>query len=308
MSASQNEQSREEKIAILKRLIESEDAFLNNQATFEEYLSDPDPNVRVLAIQGLWDYPDPGLIDSLIGIATSDPDQKVRNQAITGLGRYVYEGEMADYGYDQGPLDTILRQDELPEESYQHVVAFLLNIAQDLSATLDARCFSIEALGFASEPQITNLVEQAYHDPDAAIKTSALFAMGRSGLARWVPYILAELDNPDPRIQLEAVRAAGELFLDEAAPTLVRLAQSGTDQNLRCEAIWALGHTASLEAFELLDAIAHDPTEDEETRELAQAALDEYGLYQEMDEIDSGLTGNEGIAGETGGGNGYFLG
>jgi HEAT repeat protein len=308
MSASQNEQNREEKIATLKRLIESEDAFLNNQSTFEAYLSDPDPDVRMLAIQGLWDYPDPALIDRLIDIAKSDPDQQVRSRAITGLGRYVYEGEMADYDFDWGSLETILREDELPEESYRRVIAFLLDIAQDPSASLDARRFSIEALGFASEPEITNLVEQAYHDPHPDIKTSALFAMGRSGMVRWESYVLAELDSPDPRIQLEAVRAAGELFLDEAAPTLLRLARSDIDQNLRREAIWALGHTESPEAWELLDAIAQDPTEDEETRELAEAALDEYELFQELDENDFGLIGDESFAGEDSGGNGYFIG
>ena len=308
MSASQSEQSREEKIATLRRLIESEDAFLDNQSTFEAYLSDPDPEVRVLAIQGLWDYPDPALIDRLMDIAKSDPDQSVRNRAITGLGRYVYEGEMADYGFDLGSLETILREDELPEESYRRVVAFLLDIAQDPSATRDVRRVALESLGFAAEPEITHLVEQAYHDPDADMKTSALFAMGRSGLARWAPFVLTELDSPDPRIQLEAVRAAGELFLDEAAPTLLHLVQSAADQNLRREALWALAHTTSPEAWELLDAIAQDPTEDEETREVAEAALDEYELFQEMDELDPGLIGNEGFAGENGGGNGYFIG
>jgi HEAT repeat protein len=308
MSASQNEQDREEKIATLRRLIESEDAFLNNQSTFEAYLSDPDPDVRMLAIKGLWDYPDPALIDRLIDITKNDPDQQVRNRAITGLGRYVYEGEMADYDYDWGTLESVLREEELPEESYRRVVAFLLDIAQDPSATPNARRFSIEALGFASEPEITKLVEQAYHEPHPELKTSALFAMGRSGMARWETYVLAELDSPDPRIQLEAVRAAGELFLDEAAPTLLRLARSATDQNLRREAIWALGHTTSQEAWELLDAIAQDPTEDEETRELAEAALDEYELFQEMDDYDSGSVGDEIFTGEDGGGNGYFIG
>jgi HEAT repeat protein len=261
----------------------------------------------MLAIQGLWNYPDPALIDRLMDIAKCDPDQQVRNRAITGLGRYVYEGEMADYDYDWGALEVVLREDELPEDSYRRVVAFLLDITQDPSAALDARRFSIEALGFASEPEIIRLVEQAYHDPHAELKISALFAMGRSGMARWDTYVLAELDSPDPRIQLEAVRAAGELFLDEAAPTLLRLALSVTDQNLRREAIWALGHTASPEAWELLDAITQDPTEDEETRELAEAALDEYELFQEMDEHDSGLIGDEIFAGEDGGGNGYFI-
>jgi HEAT repeat protein len=306
MAGSQNELSSEEKIAALKRLIESEDAFFDNQSTFETYLSDPDPEVRILAIQGLWDYPDPALIDTLMDIAKSDPDHDVRNRAIAGLGRYVYEGEMADYDYDWGSLETTMREDELPEQSYRRVVAFLLDMVRDPSAPLNARRFSIEALGFATEPEITDVVERAYYDPQAEMKASALFAMGRSGLARWEAYVLAELDNPDQRIQLEAVRAAGELFLDEATSVLIHLARSAPDQAVRHEAIWALGHATSPEAWELLDDVAQDPTLDEETRQLAEAALEEYEMLQAMDENDDGFLGDDDIVGEDSGGNGYF--
>ncbi len=310
MSVPYNKSSKQKKIALLKRLIESEDVFYDNQSTFQAYLSDPDPEVRTLAIQGLWDYPDPDLIDPLIDIVQRDPDQQVRNRAITALGRYVYEGEMADYDYDWGELETIIREDELPEESYQRAVAFLLDIARDPSKSLDARRFSIEALGFSSEPEIVDLVEQAYQAPDVEMKVSALFAMGRSGLVHWDRYVLAELDSPVLQIQLEAVRTAGELFLEEAAPVLVTLVSSTTDQNLRHEAIWALGHMTSLEVWQFLDDITQDPTEDEKTRQLAEAALDEYEMLQEITEPDY-ETDYEYYNGyaeeEDGGGNGYFI-
>ncbi|GAB4543156.1 MAG: hypothetical protein Kow0063_35990 [Anaerolineae bacterium] len=305
MSAPHNHIDREEKLALLRQLIESEDLFQDNQATFQAYLADPDPEVRSLAIRGLWDYPDPALIDTFIDIIEHDPDQSVRNRAISALGRYVYEGEMADYDFDWGAMEDIMREGELPEASYRQVLAFLLDIARDPAADLDARRFSIEALGFSSEPAIARLIEQAYHDPHLDMKVSALFAMGRSGLERWDPYILAELDSPEPRLQLEAVRAAGELFLDEAAPALIHLAQTATDPTLRHEAIWALAHTTSLEAWQLLDDIANDPTEDKETRELAEAALDEFEMFQGMDE--AGYEEDEFDLDMDDGGNGYFV-
>jgi HEAT repeat protein len=310
MSVPHNKSSKQEKIALLKRLIESEDVFNDNQSTFQTYLSDPAPEVRILAIQGLWDYPAPELIDPLIDIAQRDPDQQVRIRAITTLGRYVYEGEMADYDYDWGELEAIIREDELPEESYRRVVAFLLDIARDPSAPLDARRFSIEALGFSTQPDVVDLVEQVYHEPHVEMKASALFAMGRSGLARWERYVLAELDSPAPQVQLDAVRAAGELFLDEAAPALLTLARSATDQNLRHEAIWALGHMTAFEVWQFLDDITQDPMEDEETRLLAEAALDEFEMLQEMTETDY-ETDYEYYSGfdeeGDGGGNGYFI-
>jgi HEAT repeat protein len=119
---------------------------------------------------------------------------------------------------------------------------------------------------------------------------------------------MAELDSPQPQVQLEAVRAAGELFLDEATPELLELARSASDRNVRQEAIWALGHTTSMEAWQLIGDIASDPREDEETRQLAEAALDEYYLLQQMDEAEAEFYGDDEFdLEEDGGGNGYFI-
>jgi HEAT repeat protein len=205
------------------------------------------------------------------------------------LGRYVYEGEMADYDFNWGPLEELVREDEMPQASYRRVVTFLLDIAGNASAPLDAQRYAIESLAFSSEPEIGDLIEQAYHSPHLRMKVSALFAMGRSGITRWQAYVLDELNSPDPQLQYEAVRAAGELFLDEAVPTLLHLARSAVDQDLRHEAIWALGHSSSLEAWQLLEDIANDASEDEETRLIAEDALDEYYMFQEMSEADDEL-------------------
>jgi HEAT repeat protein len=214
------------------------------------------------------------------------------------LGRYVYEGEMADYDFNWGPLEELVREDELPQASYRRVVTFLLDIARNASAPLDAQRYAIESLAFSSEPEIVDLIEQAYHSPYLKMKVSALFAMGRSGMTRWQSYVLDELNSPDPQLQYEAVRAAGELFLDEAVPTLLHLASTAADQDLRHEAIWALGHSSSLEAWQLLDDIANDASADEETRMIAEDALDEYYMFQEMSEADDELFEDDDILDE----------
>ena len=70
------------------------------------------------------------------------------------------------------------------------------------------------------------------------------------------------------------MRAAGALYLDEATPYLLSLASSATDPKLRHEAIWALGHMTPLEAWQLLENIAQDPTQDDETHQVAEVALE----------------------------------
>ena len=193
---------------------------------------------------------------------------------------------MADYDFDWGPLQDVVHEDELPEASFRRVVAFLLEIAHNSSAPLDAQRFAIESLSFSAQPEVAEMIEQAYRSPHLPMKISALFAMGRSGMTRWEPYVLDELDSPNSQVQFEAVRAAGELFLDEATPALLDLARSADNRNLRHEAIWALGHASSLEAWQFLEDLSHNPGEDEETRLIAEDALDEYYMFQEMNEAD----------------------
>ena len=56
-----------------------------------------------------------------------------------------------------------------------------------------------------------------------------------------------------------------------------------------------------LEAWQLLDDIAQDPVEDEETRQVAEVALEEYYMHQQMAEAE--LEPSD----EDEGGNGYFI-
>jgi HEAT repeat protein len=131
------------------------------------------------------------------------------------------------------------------------------------------------------------------------MKVSAIFAMGRNGHDRWWPFILKELDSTTPELQYEAVRAAGEACLEEATPQLVSLVEDTEDRTLRLEAIWALGQTGGDTAYEFLDELQFDLREDQETREVAEAALDELlmlKMYEEdttfWDEDEEEVWGN----------------
>ena len=271
------EMSKEEKLALLTRIVEGEDYLTDYLPVLKEFLDDEDAEVRKLAISGLWDYPDPEMIDPLLEKATDDPSPEVRCQAIIALGRYIYEGEMADYDFDWGPLEEIMREGELPREDFLRVKDFLLAVYRDEGKSLDERRFAVEALGFLSDPEVCAIIEEAYAHPDLKMKVSAIFAMGRSGLVRWTDIILKELDSPIRELQLEAIRAAGEIGLDEAGEALLRLTYAD-DRLVRLEAIWALGQTGWEGAFERLDELACFG-EDKEVRRVAKEALEDWYLY-----------------------------
>jgi HEAT repeat protein len=273
----------EKRLAFLESLIEFSESWADNQAIFIQHLSDPDPEVRATAIRGLWISATPDLIDRLIEIANEDPSPMVRARAIGGLGIYVYEGDMADYDFDWGPLTETIHQDQLPQDDFERVKAFLLSAYADEARSLDERRFAIEALGFSSDPQVADLIEQVYQRPEREMKISALFAMGRSGMVRWAEHIAENLHHPDQDIQREAIRAAGEIGLTELGQELQQLTYA-EDRDIMLEAVTALGQTGWDEAFERLEELTQDS--DKLVANVAENALDDWYLINQIQQED----------------------
>lgn len=268
---------KEERIALLKRIVEVPDYMTDHSTVLRDHLDDPEPEVRLLAIQGLWDYPRSEFIPLLLAAAENDPDEQVRRRAIIILGRYVYEGEMADYNFDFGPMDDVVRLDELPKKDFLKVKDFLLGIYRDENKTLDERRFAVEALSFLSDKEVFAIIEEAYAHPAPRMKLSAIFGMGRSGNVRWTETVIKELYNPDPELQREAIRAAGEAGLTEAGKDLWRLTYS-EDRETQLEAVWALGQSGWEGAFDRLDELSLYSI-DPELQVTAEAAMEEWYIY-----------------------------
>jgi len=266
---------KEERIALLQRIVETPAYATDYTPVLKNYLDDPEPEVRKLAIQGLWDYPDSEFIPLLFGAAKSDVDEQVRCQAIITLGRYIYQGEMAAYGF--ASVDESMRLDELCKEDFLQVKDFLVGIYRDESWSFDERRFAVEALSFLNTKEVFDIIEEAYAHPGSKMKLSAIFGMGRSGNLRWTDIILKELYNPEPELQREAIRAAGEAGLTEAGKDLCRHTYS-EDRETQLEAIWALGQSGWEGAFERLDELSLESA-DPEIRETAEAALEEWYIY-----------------------------
>ncbi|HDN80278.1 MAG: HEAT repeat domain-containing protein [Chloroflexi bacterium] len=276
--------SKQDKLRLLEHIVNGEDYWQDFSPVLEELIDDEDPEIRAMAVRGLWNYPHPRFIDRLLELSLKDPSQEVRSQAILTLGRYIYEGEMSDYDFEwEGPIPELL-EPELPIEDFLRVKNFLLTLFRDESQPIESRRYAVEALGFLSDPEVLEIIETAYNHPDRRMKISALFAMGRNGHKRWHPIILKELENPDYEIRYEAVRAAGEAYIEEATPILIDIACFEKDKDLRMEAIWALGKTGGEEAESvLIYLISDDP--DKDIREVAEAALEELHIY-DLDSYD----------------------
>ena len=272
--------NKREKLSYLADLEDGYRSFDKHALTLlRSLLEDHDAEVRAEAIACLWYDPDSRWIDVLMRKATADPHADVRAHAISALGRYVYEGEDASLeGWDAPFL-------EITPADYQRVTDFLFRIAQDPEESLTARRYALEALAFRSDdPDVTDLIEWAYHHRDRRLKISAIFAMARHGDPRWAEFILAELRSDDSQVQYEAVRAAGELGLVEATDTLIDLATNKTYRKpLRLLSIYALGETGDDRAYPVLEKLAH--SRDRDVRDVARDAMEEWIMVTHMEDM-----------------------
>jgi len=221
-------------------------------------LEDPQPRVREMGIRLLWECESEDLITSLLRLLTTDPDVTVQAAAASLLGRYIFLGEM----------------DEIPPYKQADIESALIT-RFETSYPLPLRRRAIEALGYSSKPEITGLIQAAYSEKETMMRASAIFAMGRSANDYWRVTVLDNLDSTQPEMQLEAIRAAGELELAEARePLLEMLDDEDMDDELLLVIAWSLSQIGGEQIQAKLMELVENPDLDEETLDLLESAIE----------------------------------
>jgi HEAT repeat protein len=226
-------------------------------------LGDRSAVVRQLAVAGLWEDESSELLERLRIMLENDESPDVRAQAAASLERF--SGKAA-----AGALDETVASDLRDE---------LRRSASDIGAPYAVQRRALESLGpYAADPEISSLIKEAFDSADHGLQCSALYAMGRSHDARWLPTILEQLESEEPEIRFEAARAAGLLGSTDALPVLVQAARDD-DAEVRHTAISAIGQIGGRGAVRALERLAEDAGEAD--LELIQAAIDEVNTLLE---------------------------
>ncbi len=243
---------------IMYRLVElAEDNFeLDFDNIFKNRLKDEDAEVRSKAIEGLWESEEASLIDPLIELLEQDKAEKVQATAATALGKFALLAELQ----------------KLRPSHKSKVCQTLLAVIDDESKPIEVKRRALEAAAPLSLPQMEKAIVQAYQSGEPKLKTSALFAMGKSCNHSWLPILLKELANTDSEIRYEAAGACGELEEKEAVPYLIKLI-TDPDVDVQLAAIQALGKIGGPEAKDGLEQCLKD-----DSKVIQQAA--EQALYQ----------------------------
>jgi HEAT repeat protein len=231
---------------IIYRLVElAEDNFeLNFDSIFKGRLRDQDAEVRSKAIEGLWESEESSLIDPLINLLEQDSSEKVQAAAATALGKFAMLAEL----------------EKLRPSHKSKLCQALLAVINNKSRPLEVKRRALEAAAPLSLPQMKKAIMEAYRSRNPKLKTSALFAMGKSCDQSWLPILLKELASPDVEVRYEAAGACGELGEKEATPYLVELVYD-PDVDVRLAAIQALGKIGDPEAKGCLERCLDNPSQ-----------------------------------------------
>lgn len=230
---------------------------------FQWLLDDADATVRASAIEGLWECDGLPVLRRMLALL-HDPAGQVRAAAAMALGRFAYMAEIEE-------IDAVYGQ---------QVHDALLALIRDPAQPTEVRRRAIESAGyFAASDAVQQQIELAYASSDQLMRESALTAMGRSMLPRWLPIVSRELESPSPALRYEAARAAGEMA-DLARSLVARVVRlcNDADTEVALAAIWALGQIGGETARRTLQRMSG--SDDEARSQAAAEALDELTLEE----------------------------
>jgi HEAT repeat protein len=254
------------RVALLEDLEELVEA--DTVVSFDEVarfaMSDPDGRVRTTAIRLLWESDDIRLVPVFTKMMLEDKEEIVRAQAVSAIGLFIYVGEL----------------DAIPSFSHHKIENDLLSVLKGTDTPL-VRRRALESLGFSSREEIPALIRKAYNENDPQWAASALFAMGRSADQQWEESILNNLDHSDSDVQIEAIRAAGQLELGSAREALLKMIEEyeELDVDLRAAVTWSLSQIGGEGVHEALDKLFED-IEDEDEAEYIEDALENLSFNE----------------------------
>ena len=204
-------------------------------AIFKMCLKHEDEVVLETAMEGLWEQEDRSIIPSLLQTLRSDKSPRVRSAAAAALGKF----------------SLLVQEGKLLPKDRESIHNSLMDTLNDSDQPLDVRRRSLEAVAPFNTGAIRKMVSWAYESEDLALKSSSIFAMGRTGESTWLPLLIKELQSPEPSIRYETANACGELGEEDAVPHLVSLLQDD-DLQVQLAGINALAKIGSSLAKKVL--------------------------------------------------------
>ncbi len=197
---------------------------LDFTSIFRQCLRHHDDRIAQMGIEGLWELEDRWLVSELVELLRSERGPQVRAAAALGLGKF----------------PVLDQEGKLQPQDGELVYRVLMDFLEDDIEELEVRRRCLEAVSPYNTEEVEGYIRWAYEDEDQDLRSSSIYAMGRTGEIGWLPILLQELESWDAAVRYETAHACGELGEQEAAPKLIELLEDD-DPEVRLASIAALG-------------------------------------------------------------------
>jgi HEAT repeat protein len=260
------------------------------------YLSDVDPLVRTEALKSIIRLGTTRSLDAIV-LASGDRDAEVQRLAVDAmvnfyLPGYLKQGTLARTG---ALLEKRLgrRSDDELIEGYIVVrpeVQFAVERVIRTAESKDSKVAAIRAAGILRTREALEVIYPALRSRDTELLLESLIALRKIGAQEAGPRTSFLLRDPDDRVQLAAMEAAGLLQNTDGIPELRRVVAEGRTKRLRRAAIEALSLISTPELRD--NFLQHLESGDEEFRASATAGLGRLKNAQDAERIEK-LFSNE---------------
>jgi HEAT repeat protein len=239
-----------------------DDVTLDFTRVFKAFLDDPDPNIRIKALEGLELEDKYAVVRPILKALKTDESAEVREAAARAAGKFALLAELGD----------------LPEAVGNDIFDALLDVLENTSEPIAVRRRALESIAPFRQGLVDSYIEDYYYSQEPGVKASALFAMGRNGQSHWLNFLIAELQSSDSEIRFEAARSSGEVGEEEAVPGLLILLDDN-DHEVQEASIMALGKIGGQEARQALQQLSK--SNDTRIKEAVKSALTELETCQD---------------------------
>jgi HEAT repeat protein len=241
--------------------LSEDNTLLSFEPIFRLALKDEDEQVRFYATRAIEIFDTDDLVPFFLTVLDLEESVDLRAVTASVLGKYVYRGEL----------------DKIGKKLKKKIEDKLLTLLEgDLPQQIQLR--ALEAISYSSREEVKDHILAAYENDLDDWVASALFAMGRSYDHQYSELVLDKLQHTSPKVRLEAVRACGELTLEDAVPVILDLLNDLPD--IRGAAIWALSQIGGEEAGPAIHQLLDDEVSSDE-EELIQQALERLDFLEE---------------------------
>ena len=244
----------------LDHLSES-NTLLSYEHVYRLALKDEDEQVRFFATQAIEIFDTDDLIPFFLSVLKKEKSTDLRAVTASVLGKYVYRGEL----------------DKISKKLQKEIEDQLLSILEN-DHPLEIQLRSLEAISYSSREGVKDHILKAYKNELDDWVASALFAMGRSYDLQYSDLVFEKLQDTSPKIRFEAVRASGELALEDAVPIIIDLLNDLPE--VRAAAIWSLAQIGGEDAGPAIHGLLDDEISSDE-EELIQQALERLDFQED---------------------------